>query len=67
MNNKERQNRTVKITIHLPMSFPSCWDDKQINFHLNDSSWCASNLISELDKYDDKHGCICNICKLEVK
>lgn len=32
---------------------------------LNESSWC-SNLISELEKYDEKNGCICGICEAKV-
>lgn len=43
-----------------------CWDDDMIEFHLNESSWCYSNLISELEKYDEKNGCICGICEAKV-
>ena len=63
---KEKQKRTVRFTIDLPMEFPADWDDKQINFHINESSWCLSNIIDLLDDYDEKHGCICRICKGSV-
>lgn len=33
-----------------------------IEFHLNELSWCCSNLISKLEKYDE-NGCICGICE----
>ena len=56
----------IKWTINLPMEFPEDWDAHMIEFHLNDSSWCCSNLIDALDKYSDAHGCICGICKAEV-
>lgn len=59
--------RTVRFTIDLPMEFPDGWDDRLINFHLNESSWCCSNLIPLLDEYDEEHGCICGICKGEVR
>lgn len=48
-----RQTKTIQWTINFPMDFPSDWDDDMIEFHLNESSWCCSNLISELEKYDN--------------
>ena len=44
-----RQTKTIQWTINFPMDFPSDWDDDMIEFHLNESSWCCSNLISELE------------------
>ena len=61
-----RQIKTIQWTINLPMDFPSDWNDDMIEFHLNESSWCCSNLISELEKYDEKNGCICGICEAKV-
>ena len=61
------QKRMVKIEIDLPMEFPKDWDDKDIDFHLNESSWCASNIIDELLKYEEEHGCICRICEFKVR
>ena len=60
------QKRTVRIEIDLPMEFPKEWDDKLINFHLNESSWCFSNIIEMLEEYEKQHGCICRICKGKV-
>lgn len=60
------QKRTVEIKIKLPMEFPSDWDDKLIDFHLNDGSWCMDNFIDLLDEYSKKHGCICEICEAKV-
>ena len=60
------QKRMVKIEINLPMEFPKDWNDKDIDFHLNESSWCASNIIDELLKYEEEHGCICRICEFKV-
>lgn len=65
---KNTQTRTVKISINLPMKFPEDWDDNMINFHLNDSSWCWSNIIDELNEYaKSSGGCICGICSGEVE
>lgn len=60
------QKRTVEIKIKLPMEFPSDWDDKLIDFHLNYSSWCMDNFIDLLDEYSKQHGCICGICEAKV-
>nr|DAF71241.1 MAG TPA: hypothetical protein [Caudoviricetes sp.] len=62
----DRQTKTIQWTINLPMDFPSDWDDDMIEFHLNESNWCCSNFISELEKYDEKNGCICGICEAKV-
>lgn len=67
MEYKERQERTVQWIIKLPMDFPTDWNSDEINFYLNDSSWCCDNLIDELKKYSEKYGCICNICEAEVE
>ena len=61
-----RQGRLVEITIKLPMNFPVDWSDEDINFFLNDSSWCFDNIIRELENYSKENGCICNICEGKV-
>ncbi len=62
----DRQTKVIQWIINLPMDFPSDWNNDMIEFHLNESSWCCSNLISELEKYDEKNGCICGICEAKV-
>lgn len=62
----DRQTRTIQWTINLPMDFPLDWDDEMIEFYLNESSWCCSNLIKELKKYDKENGCICSICEAKI-
>lgn len=61
--------KTINIqwTINLPMQFPDAWDNRLIEFHLNESSWCCDNIIKDLEKYSEEHGCICNICKARIK
>ena len=58
--------KTVRWTIDLPMEFDDDWDDDLIEFHLNESSWCASNIIQLLDEYDQNVGCLCNIAEAKV-
>lgn len=61
-----RQQKTVEITINLPMTFPAEWNDSDIEFYLNDSSYCCDNLIDLLQQYSKEHGCICAITKCRV-
>ena len=56
-----KQNRVVKLSINLPMSFPEDWTDEQILFYLNESSSCCDNRIDDLKDYSEKNGCICSI------
>ena len=63
----EKQTKIVHWEIDLPMEFPIDWDDEMILFHLNESSWCCSNLIDLLKKYDSEKGCICSICNANIK
>ena len=62
----DRQTKTIQWIINLPMDFSLDWDDDMIEFHLNESSWCCTNLISKLKKYDEENGCICGICEAKV-
>ena len=64
MENKHKKVR-IKWTIELPMEVPEEWDKEMIEFYFNESSWCCSNIIEDLQQYDKDHGCICNICKAE--
>ena len=64
--NKLRKERIIELTIKLPMDFPADWDDDMVEFHLNESSWCMDNIIDELKKYSETHGCICGICEGKV-
>lgn len=64
MKNKYKKVR-IKWTIELPMDVPEEWDKEMIEFYFNESSWCCSNIIDDLQQYDKDHGCICGICEAE--
>lgn len=64
MENKYKKVR-IQWTIELPMDVPEEWDKEMIEFYFNESSWCCSNIIDDLQQYDKDHGCICGICKAE--
>jgi hypothetical protein len=44
------------------MDVPESWDEGSINFRFNESSWCASNLLDELQRREENTGmCLCMI------
>lgn len=57
------RSRTVNVdfTIHMVMDVPEFWDEAQINYHYNDGSWCASNLLNRLAIREHSDRCLCNI------
>lgn len=61
-----RQVKNIEIKINLPMDFPSDWTIQDIEFYLNESSYCCDNLIQLLQNYSIKYGCICNIIECKV-
>jgi hypothetical protein len=34
----------------LVVSAPQKWDQRMIEFHYNDSSWCADNIVEEIHR-----------------
>ena len=58
------RSRTVNIdfTVHMVMDVPEFWDEGNINFHFNDGSWCASNLLKKLIlREEETDKCLCSI------
>ena len=55
----------VRVTIEYEVWAPAHWEKDDIEFHRNESSWCASNLMRELDELDDKDGCLCPAATFE--
>lgn len=53
--------KKVKIvaSIELEIDVPHHWDESNVNFYQNDSSWCASNIIKVLQELDVKETCLC--------
>lgn len=64
--NKEYKTVTVQFTIDLPMKFPADYTNHDIEFFVNESSWCHSNIIELLEQYDEEYGCLCPICRGKV-
>lgn len=55
------RNRTVvvDVTIRMVIDKPEDWTPEEIESHWNDSSWCADNIISELEAQSLRMGCLC--------
>ncbi len=50
----------VDVTFRLVRKVPEDWDEHDINFHMNDSSWCASNILGEIESVDLEDRCLCD-------
>lgn len=55
----------MRMIVEYDVLVPSTWTKEQIEFHRNDSSWCASNVISELEELDKEDRCLCGIARFE--
>jgi len=55
----------VKVIIDLVVDEPISWDKYDIESHLNESSWCADNILDKIEEYKENGRCICNITKIE--
>lgn len=47
------------------MSVPVGWNEDLVEFWLNESSWCADNIISELESQAARMGCLCDTFSAE--
>lgn len=57
----------VKMTAEYEIEVPAHWDKEMIEFQRNDSSWCVSNAINELEELfgRDDGPCMCDIARFE--
>lgn len=43
----------IKIEWELVYKVPESWTEEDINFHLNESSWCSNNLARQIAKMEE--------------
>ena len=56
----------IRMTVVYEVDVPNHWDEDSIEFHRNESSWCASNAIRELDeRFGGGDECMC--CRAEFE
>lgn len=62
-------NRKVKVrySYEIEIEVPHFWDKETIEFHRNDSSWCADNSLDDIEEYSkSRGGCLCGCFSAEV-
>lgn len=50
----------INYTYAVDTRVPHAWTQHDIEFHRNDSSWCANNAFREIRKHLKTDGCACN-------
>jgi len=57
----------VKLTFEVDVDLPISWEKHNIEFWMNDGSWCADNAPDLIERHKAKHGlsCACSLCKGE--
>lgn len=54
----------VRVTIDYEIEVPADWDKSMVEFHRNEGSWCADNMIEELQALTAER-CLCNRAHFE--
>lgn len=62
-----RVQRAVKIrfSVELIVDVPRSWDAAMIEFHRNDSSWCANNILPDIERHCSSDRCICPVSEIK--
>lgn len=55
----------VRMTIEYEVEVPADWSKEMVEFHRNESSWCAGNAIAELESLGDGNECLCGVATFE--
>lgn len=57
---------TIRLSVEYIIEVPHFWDKDRIEFHRNDSSWCAGNALDELDdRFASENPCLCSAAVFE--
>lgn len=55
----------LRMIVEYEVAMPSHWTKEKIEFHRNESRWCADNAIDELTELSKRNGCICQYTQFE--
>lgn len=56
----------VRMSAEFPITVPQHWEAGDIEFHRNESTWCTSNVIEELDRLAEEfESCLCGMVKFQ--
>lgn len=50
----------VRMTVEYEIAVPSHWSKKDIESHRNEGTWCAGNIIEELQEFAGESECLCS-------
>jgi len=53
------------VTVRMVMIVPEHWEEKDFDFHYNKGSWCASNIVDDLRRMDERVGCLCEYTNIK--
>lgn len=57
----------VRLIVEYEVEYPPEFDAYDVDFHRNESSWCADNALKELKAIvDGSSSCLCSMCEFEV-
>ncbi len=64
----------VRVTVEYEIEVPRKWTKENIEFHRNEGTWCADNMVAELegvmgsswDSEEEYRPCLCGAVKYEV-
>lgn len=58
----------VRVSVEMDIWRPASWKEGDVGFDLEGSSWCATNIIDELQEYADSKepGCLCSDFDFEI-
>lgn len=51
----------VRVSFDLIREVPEDWEASMVEFHMNESSSCADNLIEEISTQAERLGCACGV------
>lgn len=56
-----RRSIVMKMEMNIVMEVPENWEVSTCEFNKNDGTWCASNIIQDLQKIDKDLGWLCGM------
>lgn len=60
-----RKKVLVRMTVEYEVSIPNHWTKEDFEFHRNEGTWCAGNVIEELHEFAGESECLCNCTHFE--
>lgn len=63
-----RKKVRVRMTVEYEIAVPASWELERVNYQRNESSWCATNALDELQDLSEsrENGCLCDNIHFEA-